>query len=124
MYMSNGVYLERLFVRLCAHARVRVKKEKYILGLRMLGKGCRSSRGITHLIVSVVLWRAEGPLLLLQTALRANEAPPVNILTLSVPQRTYGSMGPIERKRKKDGGKKAGKRSDGEREAGWMRMAV
>lgn len=65
--------------------------------LRMLGKGRRSSRGVTRLAVSVAVHRAEGLLLLLQTALRANEAPPVNILTLGVPQRTYGSMGPVKR---------------------------
>lgn len=77
--------------------------------LRMLGKERRSSRGVTRLVVSVVLWRAEGPLLLLQTTLRANEAPPVNILTLSVPQPTYGSMGPIKRKRKKIEEKRRGR---------------
>lgn len=66
--------------------------------LRMLDKGRRSSGGgVARLVVSAVPWRAEGSLLLLQTARRANEAPPVNILTLSVPQRTYGSMGPIKK---------------------------
>lgn len=70
--------------------------------LRMLDRGRRSSGGgVARLVVSAGPWRAEGSLLLLQTALRANEAPPVNILTLSVPQRTYGSMGPIKKKGKR-----------------------
>lgn len=94
--------------------------------LRMLGKGRRSSGGgVTHLVVSEVPWRAEGPLLPLQTALRANEAPPVNILTLSVPQWTYGSMGPVKRKRKRKRKKLEEKRRGKEvvdrgRQAGWM----